>query len=180
MHIVTSSKHVSRETNVRRCNKSTGAPWTKTTSRNLKLTREDTHNVRRCNERGQAKGNPETMRGQSTPRKRKWTGPATLQSTAQDIPRPYTKRIHDTAKQEPIDRDNDSKQSKSSGEWQDAKTHSEDSNSVSPETDTKVRRKRDPNSTTSRRVKSIQVNSAPRRKTTSFALKRGVNGNKVA
>ena len=43
MHLATSSKHVSRETNVRRCNKSTGAPWTKTTSRNLKLTREVTH-----------------------------------------------------------------------------------------------------------------------------------------
>ena len=154
MHLVTSSKHVSRETNVRRCNKSTGAPWTKTTSRNLKLTREDTHNVRRCNKRGQAKGNPETMRGQSTPRKRKWTGPERCKlrhKTYQD----HTKRIHDTAKQEPIDRDNDSEQSKSSGEWQDAKTHREDGNSVSPGTDTKVRRKRDPNSTTSRRVKSI-------------------------
>ena len=60
---VTSSKHAGREPSVRRCNKDIEDPRTKTTSRNLKLTREESPKVRRCNERRESQGNPETNPG---------------------------------------------------------------------------------------------------------------------
>ena len=149
MHLVTSSKHVSRETNVRRCNKSTGAPWTKTTSRNLKLTREDTHTCADATKEDRP-GNPETCAGSQ--HQESEGGPAQQRCKQQLKTQNPARSESQNRKARTIDEDNDSEKSKSCGEWQDAKTHRGDGNIVSPRTETKDRTKRDPNSTTSRRV----------------------------